>query len=282
MRTIINFEIAHRPVGLGGSSLVSERAAEAPAASLPAGPPLFGAVTARAPRERWGRPVVVAVTVHALLIAGFAVAANPATPEPLPSEPEVMFYVAAPPPPPPPAAVAAVQPRVQARRAPRRPTAVVVPQQVEPTPVQAEAPEPTEEVAEVPETPAPAPVPGGVVGGVAGGVAGGKVGGVVGSSQGGALQLSQVLRAPRVLEQVRPSYPRAARLSGTEGLVTVRIIIGADGRVESEHTRILKSVPGLDGAAMEAIARWRFAPALGRDGRAARVIVDVPLNFSLR
>jgi periplasmic protein TonB len=118
--------------------------------------------------------------------------------------------------------------------------------------------------------------------GVAGGVEGGQEGGVVGSTGQEPLQLSEVMRPPRVLSQVRPEYPRAARLSGIQGLVVVRIVIGADGQVERERTQVLRSVPALDASAVEAIARWRFAPAVGRDGRPVRVIVDVPLNFSLR
>lgn len=97
-----------------------------------------------------------------------------------------------------------------------------------------------------------------------------------------AVDLKQVSRPPAVLEQVVPQYPRQARSQGIEGLVLVRIIIGIDGRVEPERIRIMRSVPELDAAAMAAVRQWRFSPAIGRHGRPVRVIVEIPVQFSLK
>ena len=112
-----------------------------------------------------------------------------------------------------------------------------------------------------------------VVGGVVGGVIGGTQGGVVGASggTGEALGLKQVSRPPAVLKQVAPEYPRSARSDGVQGLVVVRIIVGTDGKVEPENTKVIRSVPALDSAAIAAVNRWRFSPALGREGRPVRV-----------
>ncbi|MGA9524024.1 MAG: energy transducer TonB, partial [Myxococcaceae bacterium] len=122
----------------------------------------------------------------------------------------------------------------------------------------------------------------GVAGGVLGGASGGAIGGMVGSPGGQALELSQVERAPQVLESVRPRYPASARRRRIEGRVVVRVIVGADGVVEKENTRVLASAPGLDEAAIDAVNRWRFSPALGAGGRPVRVIIDIPIQFSLR
>jgi len=56
----------------------------------------------------------------------------------------------------------------------------------------------------------------------------------------------------------------------------------SDGRIEPEHTRVVRSVPALDAAALSAVGQWRFTPALGHQGRPVRVIVEIPVNFSLK
>nr|WP_236673268.1 TonB family protein [Comamonas sp. JC664] len=90
------------------------------------------------------------------------------------------------------------------------------------------------------------------------------------------------MRPPTVLNAVTPEYPRLAKQRNIEGVVVVRVIVGTDGRVEPEHTKVLRSVPALDAAAIAAVNQWRFTPALGRSGQLARVIIDVPVNFSLK
>jgi protein TonB len=122
---------------------------------------------------------------------------------------------------------------------------------------------------------------GNTVAGVLGGVLDGREGGLVGAT-GGALELKQVASAPRVLQQIKPQYPRSARNDGIEGLVLVRVIIGVDGRIEPGSTRVVRSVPALDAAAVSAVSQWRFSPALGRQGRPVRVIVEIPVQFSLK
>jgi protein TonB len=104
----------------------------------------------------------------------------------------------------------------------------------------------------------------------------------LGVASGDAVDLKQVARPPGVLKQVVPQYPRQARSRGIEGLVLVRVIIGTDGRVEPEHTRVIRSVPALDEAAVAAVSQWRFSPAIGHHGRAVRVIIEVPVQFSLK
>ena len=96
------------------------------------------------------------------------------------------------------------------------------------------------------------------------------------------LQLKQVARLPQLVEQVRPRYPRSARSQGIVGVVLVRAILGVDGRVEEQTLKVLRSIPALDEAAVEAVRQWRFTPAIGREGRPVRVMFDVPVQFSLR
>ncbi len=181
-----------------------------------------------------------------------------------------------------------VPPQVRARAArplvpPRVPEPVAEKPPEPPTPVQ-ETPEeaPTPEAAPEEEVSGSEAVTGVVAGLVNSAVTtpGGSGLGVV--SGGDAVDLKQVSRAPGVLKQIQPPYPREAKSRRIEGLVLVRIIIGIDGRVEPEHTRVIRSIPELDAAAVSAVSQWRFSPALGRQGRPVRVIVDIPFQFSLK
>ena len=58
----------------------------------------------------------------------------------------------------------------------------------------------------------------------------------------------------------------------------VRALVGKDGRVKD--TRIVKSIPMLDEAAVAAVREWVFKPALSHDQPVA-IWVAVPVKFSL-
>jgi protein TonB len=242
-------------------------------------------------RERWAWALASAALVHAVvLILGFVMPQSAPRAATLPEEPEVVFFSF---PPPPPAASSAsasravVTERVQRQartRAPRTfPVKTAVLEQPVQAPVETANPETQQDPAPTEEAVA-AESPGveGVVAGIVGGVLGGREGGLLGATGGEALELKQVARAPEVLAQVQPRYPRRAKADGIEGLVLVRIIIGTDGRVEPQHTRVVRSVPELDAAAISAVSQWRFSPAIGRQGRPVRVIVEIPVQFSLK
>lgn len=241
--------------------------------------------------ERWGWALVIAALVHAVAL-GVVLSVPPGAPRAAapPEEPEVVFFSF---PPPPAAASGATASHAVAPERVQRQARTRVPRTL-PTPLPARAPVPEQPV-EVParDTPTPSeevlasvttatPGVGGVIAGIVGGVLDGREGGLVGATGGEAHELKQVARAPEVLEQMKPRYPRRARADGIEGLVVVRVIIGTDGRVEPEHTRVIRSVPPLDAAAISAVSQWRFSPALGRQGRPVRVIVEIPVQFSLK
>ncbi|MDY7225478.1 energy transducer TonB [Hyalangium rubrum] len=243
--------------------------------------------------ERWGWALLIAAFLHAgALMAALSVPHSLPKAPPAPPEPELVLltFVA------PPAAAPAVmaQPETapqrllsRTRARPSRP--MVVPRVPEKLPV-------PQEVVEAPPEEAPAPeafaeeeevLGAGAVGNVVAGLVSsaakpGEGSGLGVTSGGEAVDLKQVSRPPEVLKQVVPQYPRQARSRRIVGLVLVRVIVGVDGRVEPEHTRIIRSVPELDAAATAAVSQWRFSPALGRHGRPVRVIIDIPVQFSLK
>lgn len=102
-----------------------------------------------------------------------------------------------------------------------------------------------------------------------------------GMADGDAIDVKQAAKAPRVLEHKPPEYPSRARRSNIEGRVVVRAIVGRDGRVEPQSVSVLRSVPALDEAAMDAVRAWRFSPALDGNDRPIRVIVKIPVRFAL-
>jgi TonB family protein len=83
---------------------------------------------------------------------------------------------------------------------------------------------------------------------------------------------------PEAVHQPGPVYPEAARQAGVTGTVMVQALIGKDGLVKD--TRVMKSIPLLDSAAVEAVRQWKFKPALVKNEPVA-VWVAIPVRFSL-
>ena len=73
-----------------------------------------------------------------------------------------------------------------------------------------------------------------------------------------------------------PAYPEFARDAGITGKVTLHVLVGKDGRVK--NVKVMKGVTGLDAAAVEAVKKWVFKPALSNNKPIA-VWVEVPMDF---
>jgi len=84
---------------------------------------------------------------------------------------------------------------------------------------------------------------------------------------------------PEAISKAQPEYPDIARQSSMEGTVIVQALVGKDGKVKD--TKVVKSVPVLDDAAVAAVKKWVFKPALSNNKPVA-VWVAVPVKFSLQ
>jgi protein TonB len=84
---------------------------------------------------------------------------------------------------------------------------------------------------------------------------------------------------PEAVSTVRPVYPDIAREAGVDGQVVVQALVGKDGKVKD--TRVVKSIPMLDDAAVNAVKQYVFKPALSNN-RPVAVWVAVPIRFSLQ
>ncbi len=122
--------------------------------------------------------------------------------------------------------------------------------------------------------------PGGIPGGI--GPEGGGTGGP-GSGQGGEagpMELTPHMSPPVLLVKVEPDYPEVMRRARIPGRVVVEAVIGTDGSVE--EAQVLSATnPTFGDAAVQAVRRWRYRPAL-QSGLPVRVYFRVLFEFVIR
>ena len=93
-----------------------------------------------------------------------------------------------------------------------------------------------------------------------------------------ALRVGGGIKPPRKIRDVRPVYPPIALAGNVSGVVIVETRIGADGGVED--ARVLRSIPLLDQAALDAVKQWRFEPTL-LNGQPVPIMMTMTINFTL-
>jgi protein TonB len=94
----------------------------------------------------------------------------------------------------------------------------------------------------------------------------------------GAIRVGEVIRPPVKIKDMKPVYPEAARAAGIQGVVIMEVRIEGDGRVGS--AAVVRSVPGLDEAALDAVYQWEFQPTL-LNGAPVPVIMMVTVQFAI-
>jgi TonB family protein len=94
----------------------------------------------------------------------------------------------------------------------------------------------------------------------------------------GAVRVGSNVAQPTKTKHVNPEYPAIAQSSRVQGVVIMEAIIGPDGHVQD--ARILRSVPLLDQAALDAVKQWEFTPTL-LNGAPVPVIMTVTVQFTL-
>jgi protein TonB len=246
--------------------------------------------------------VPVSIGIHAAVLLGVIVVPLLLSNElPEPATPALRAFLveaAAPPPPPPPPPPpappkAALAPKVE------KPKVVNLEKPVFTAPIEI----PHEVKQEAVDTGSSAGVAssndGGVEGGVDGGVKGGVVGGVVGGVLGGVpeskaeppptpepkpeppagpVRVGGKIHEPKKVRNVAPQYPEVAKQARVEGVVVLECTISATGHVTD--VRVLKGIPLLDAAALDAVRQWSYTPTL-LNGTPVPVIMTVTVNFKL-
>jgi protein TonB len=87
------------------------------------------------------------------------------------------------------------------------------------------------------------------------------------------------IRPPAKVRDAAPVYPAIAQAARVEGTVIIEATIDTDGRVQS--TRVLRSIPLLDAAALAAVSQWAYTPTL-LNGTPVPVVMTVTVTFRLR
>jgi len=117
------------------------------------------------------------------------------------------------------------------------------------------------------------------------------VGGVVGGIRSGQnapppppppapsapVRVGKNIKPPTRTKYVAPAYPAIAQSAGVAGIVIIEAVIGPEGNVTD--ARVLRSIPLLDQAALDAVKQWKYTPTV-LDGKPVSVIMTVTASFS--
>jgi TonB family protein len=94
----------------------------------------------------------------------------------------------------------------------------------------------------------------------------------------GAVRVGGAILMPTKTKHVNPVYPAAARSAKVQGVVILEALIGTDGKVT--NARLLRSIPLLDQAALDAVMQWEFTPTR-LNGQPVPVLMTMTVQFTL-
>jgi TonB family protein len=87
------------------------------------------------------------------------------------------------------------------------------------------------------------------------------------------------IKQPTKTLDVPPVYPPVAQSARVSGVVIMEVTIGTDGSVRD--AKVLRSIPLLDQAAIDAVKQWQFTPTL-LNGQPVPVVMTATVNFALQ
>jgi protein TonB len=85
-------------------------------------------------------------------------------------------------------------------------------------------------------------------------------------------------RGPIAVRITQPRYPEAPFRKGISGTVEVEILIDTTGRVSK--SKVVKSIPELDAAALDCVKNWVFRPAM-KGGQPVATVASAPITFTI-
>lgn len=86
---------------------------------------------------------------------------------------------------------------------------------------------------------------------------------------------------PTPVNRLPPTYPSALLRRGIGGKVIVTCSVDIKGVVSSSRIKKSSGQSALDKAALAAVGRWKFKPAI-RDGRPIKATCNIPFNFEVK
>jgi protein TonB len=93
------------------------------------------------------------------------------------------------------------------------------------------------------------------------------------------MRIGGTIKVPIKVKDVKPIYPAIAQSAKVQGVVIIEAIIDTAGKVVV--SRVLRSIPLLDEAALASVNQWEFTPPL-MNGEPIPCIMTVTVNFSLQ
>lgn len=96
------------------------------------------------------------------------------------------------------------------------------------------------------------------------------------TAKASAVRVGGSVKPPVKIKDVQPSYPSIARDARVSGAVVIEATIDTDGDVAD--AKVVKSVPLLDQAALDAVEQWKYQPST-RNGSPVPVVMTVTVNF---
>lgn len=103
-------------------------------------------------------------------------------------------------------------------------------------------------------------------------------GAMASSSASAPMAVGGRIPIPQRVSFAQPAYPAIAKSARVQGVVEVSIVIDVTGKVVSAE--VVKSIPQLDRAAIDAVKQWKYAPTVA-NGAAVPVTMVVQVAFSL-
>jgi TonB family protein len=100
------------------------------------------------------------------------------------------------------------------------------------------------------------------------------------SQQNNSDSSSEIIYNAQNLGNPQPQYPLLSKRRGEEGVVLIRAFVDETGAASKVEIFKSSSFALLDNAAVEAIKKWRFAPAT-KLGQYIASSVIIPINFKL-
>lgn len=92
------------------------------------------------------------------------------------------------------------------------------------------------------------------------------------------VRVAQLPQPPHKIVDVRPVYPELARTARVDGTVIIEAVLDTTGSVT--QARVVRSVPLLDQAALDAVRQWRYSPSM-YGGRPVSVLMTITIRFTL-
>jgi len=92
------------------------------------------------------------------------------------------------------------------------------------------------------------------------------------------VRVAQLPEPPRKIVDARPVYPEFARNARVEGTVILEAVLDTSGTIT--QLRVVRSVPLLDRAALDAVRQWKYTPTV-YGGRSVSVLMTITIRFTL-